>query len=676
MHRQTFHDSSRATRYTFFALLLCLDIAATAAFAWSLGASATTIAGAGLLVTFFLLNGLLLFGCLHALLGVLRTMQNRGVSIVCRTGAPKQKHAIVMPIYQEDAVGVMARIEAIYHSLEKTGQLPQFDVHILSDTVDDQLWIVEQALAQALIERLSAATNIYYRRRRQNIDRKSGNIADFVRAHGAKYESMLVLDADSLMQGEDIVRMATTMEASPRIGILQSPPQFVRGRTVFARIAQFAISLYSPLCLRGLDAWQGGRGSYWGHNAMIRIAPFAECCDLPVLPGSAPLGGKILSHDFVEAALMARAGWEVRLATDIQGSYEECPPSLVDFLVRDRRWCQGNFQHLWLLGARGLPLTVRVHLLVGIFSYLAGPLWFLFLICATMLAASGASVGAGMLAYVTTVLFLPKFLALARLACRPSLQKGFGSFARAAKNAACETLFSALIAPAVMVGHTLIVLDLMRGRVAKWTSQNRAGDDVSPQDAWKMHRITFAVGVLWTAIAVWIGGAFLLWMTPILVGLIASPWLSLFTGRTASRTFSFTSPADTQKPAVVAAAEDAELAYSERRARLLSCAPDSRIAVVINPQLNAVHRLGLEAHASPDTTDVDLATLLRNGWDSLDAQQQRAVLYSPIALQSALERVWSLPLAQLAPPFRKAMHTLLKESAELGEFHPARKTSA
>jgi membrane glycosyltransferase len=345
-----------------------------------------------LLAIFILLNGLLTLGSFHAIFGAFDMLMGRKRSVRItqlargKTGPLQKRHAVVMPVYNEDSVKTCARIEAIYRSIEATGHLESFDFFILSDTRDLDLWVMEETSWTNLCRRLGGFGRIYYRRRKTNENRKAGNIGDFVRTWGGGYESMLVLDADSLMDGADIVTMTRVMEDYPRLGILQTPPKLIRGSSVFTRLQQFAMRLYGPLFIRGLNFWQLAGGSYWGHNALIRLKPFSEFCELPALPGREPFGGRILSHDFVEAALMVAEGWEVWLAWDIEGTYEEAPPTLVDHLIRDRRWMQGNLQHLWLIFARKLPFPTRMHLFMGIMAYLGSPLWFLFLILGTWIA--------------------------------------------------------------------------------------------------------------------------------------------------------------------------------------------------------------------------------------------------------------------------------------------------
>ena len=191
---------------------------------------------------------------------------------------------------------------------------------------------------------------------------------------------MLILDADSLMTGDTIVRLVAAMEAHPKVALIQTLPIVVNARSLFARWQQFAGRLYGPMLAAGIAWWHGSEGNYWGHNAIIRVRAFAEQAGLPELRGRKPFGGHILSHDFIEAALMRRGGWAIHMAPTLGGSYEETPPSISDFAARDRRWCQGNLQHLALLPTRGFHWVSRLHLLTGIGSYLTAPLWLIFLV--------------------------------------------------------------------------------------------------------------------------------------------------------------------------------------------------------------------------------------------------------------------------------------------------------
>ena len=232
-----------------------------------------------------------------------------------------------------------------------------------------------------------AAGRVFYRRRLDRSERKAGNIAEFVRRWGAQYECMIVLDADSVMTGTALVTLARLMEAHPEIGILQSLPLPVGRETLFARLIQFGARLQSPMLSSGLAFWQLGESNYWGHNAIIRLRPFARYCVLPRLSGRPPLGGEILSHDFVEAAFMRRAGYEVRQVPELEGSWEEVPANVIDYAARDRRWTQGNLQHTRVLAFPGLHPLSRIHLLTGIVSYVSSPMWLALLLISSLLSA-------------------------------------------------------------------------------------------------------------------------------------------------------------------------------------------------------------------------------------------------------------------------------------------------
>jgi membrane glycosyltransferase len=286
----------------------------------------------------------------------------------------RERTAIVMPIYNEAPSRVFGAMQAILEDVERTGQAHAFDFFLVSDTTDPNVWIAEERAYLAMRARLPGA-RLYYRRRRKNVSRKAGNIADFVTHWGGRYPHMVVLDADSVMTGEAIVGLAAAMEKDPDAGIIQSLPLIINRNTMFARLEQFAARIAGPVIAAGLSAWMGHQGNYWGHNAIIRTRAFADRCGLPDLPGKPPFGGHILSHDFVEAGLMLRAGYTVYMLPGLGGSYEESPPSLIDLAARDRRWCQGNLQHARLIGARGFTMATRQHFANGIMSYLASPLW-------------------------------------------------------------------------------------------------------------------------------------------------------------------------------------------------------------------------------------------------------------------------------------------------------------
>ena len=287
--------------------------------------------------------------------------------------------ALVMPIYNEDPTRTTAALQAMAEALGQMGANGAFEIAVLSDSTDADAWIRETVAIDGLRRSLASVMPVWYRRRWRNVARKSGNIEDFVTRWGGRYDHMIVLDADSLIDAPTLTRLVRMMHADPALGILQTAPQLIGARTFFGRLQQFAACAYGPVISRGLAAWSGDSANYWGHNAIIRVRAFADCCGLPELEGRKPFGGHVLSHDFVEAALMRRGGWKVRMATDCGGSWEESPPSLIDVAIRDRRWAQGNLQHMKVIGASGLSFASRLHLGIGIMSYLSSPLWLLML---------------------------------------------------------------------------------------------------------------------------------------------------------------------------------------------------------------------------------------------------------------------------------------------------------
>ena len=280
-----------------------------------------------------------------------------------------------MPIYNETPARVFAALEAMIEEVEASGLGHAFEWFFLSDTTDPEIFVAEEHAFLAMRKRLGQSCRLFYRHRPKNLNRKSGNIEEFVTRWGGRYAHMVVLDADSLMTGRTIIALAAAMEADPDAGIIQTLPLIVNRNTLFARLQQFAARIYGPVIAAGVSVWMGRDGNYWGHNAIIRTKAFAAHCGLPVLRGRPPLGGHILSHDFVEAALIRRAGYAVYMLPSVGGSYEECPPSLIDLSTRDRRWCQGNLQHSRVLFAKGLHPMSRQHFMTGIMAYVASPLW-------------------------------------------------------------------------------------------------------------------------------------------------------------------------------------------------------------------------------------------------------------------------------------------------------------
>jgi membrane glycosyltransferase len=349
-----------------------------------------------------------------------------------------------------------------------------------------------------------------------------------------------------------LVALAATMEAEPELGILQTAPALAGARTPFARLQQFASRIYGPVVARGLAAWQGGDGNYWGHNAIIRTAAFAASCGLPELPGKQPLGGPILSHDFVEAALMRRAGWRVEMATDLGGSWEDSPPSLIDAAARDRRWAQGNLQHLKVIGARGLRWPSRVHLAIGVMSYCASPIWLLligfgFALSLQTLLNRPEYFPEGFQLFPTwplfdsermvrlfiatlAVLFLPKAIGLVSAFLSRKVRRGCGGAWRLLASGLAELVLSALYAPIMMLIHSRQVAEILLGRDSGWGPQRREGGETSWRDAWRAHRWHMGIGAATAGAAWFVSPMILAWLAPTLLGLFFAVPLSKLSG--------------------------------------------------------------------------------------------------------------------------------------------------
>jgi membrane glycosyltransferase len=486
--------------------------------------------------------------------------------------------AILSPIYNEAPGALFARLEAMWRSIEAADGAASFDFFVLSDTTDPLIRRAEYDRFSALRRRLPAAAGLYYRHRPRNIDRKAGNIADWVRRFGAAYDFMVVLDADSLMEGDTLVRLAGAMERHPRVGLIQTTPVVINRHSLFARTEQFASRLYGPLLARGLAWWAGDQGNYWGHNAIVRVEAFAAQAGLPHLAGRGPFGGHILSHDFVEAALLRRGGWQVRLAPGLGGSFEECPPNLGDAIARDRRWCQGNLQHLKVLGARGFAPVSRLHLLRGVASYLTAPLWLLLLVSSALLALkpvwgeSDPSLADLRLAapslpaipiiavFAISIAFLlaPKFMAFGVMLASPSERKLFGGGWRALASMGLEIVLSALMAPVLMLHQVWALISIVSGRDAGWLAQHREEGDLSLEEAANRHLGDMAVGVILAVCALGVSAHTFLWMLPVILGMVFCIPLAALTsrcdlGRAAARVGLLTIPEELDPPPVVEA---------------------------------------------------------------------------------------------------------------------------
>jgi membrane glycosyltransferase len=422
------------------------------------------------------------------------------------SGPLRSRVALLMPAYNEDPARVLRHLEATVDSLDAMGEGQAFEVFLLSDTQNPALAAQEEALFARWRLRARRPERLHYRRRESNLDHKIGNLWEWLERHGGRFDHMLVLDADSVMSGAAIVRLVRIMEAHPGIGILQQLVVGMPNPSPFARIFQFGMRHGMRAYTMGSAWWQGDCGPYWGHNALIRVAPFMAHCRLPVLPGGPPLGGRILSHDQVEAVLMRRAGWQVRVLPDEEGSFEENPPTLSDFVKRDLRWCQGNWQYVHLLRRPGLHALGRLQLALAILMYVSGPAWMLLSLlgfgraileggrtpmsaaafpAAPMLGAPAGWEGWALLAATLLIVFAPKLAGVAQVLLLRRLRQAYGGGLRVTASAALELLFSFVLGPITAFAQTVFVLGMAAGRTIRWEAQLRDARSLSLAEAWR-----------------------------------------------------------------------------------------------------------------------------------------------------------------------------------------------
>ncbi len=486
--------------------------------------------------------------------------------------------AVVMPIYNETPARVFAAVQAIYEDVRATGLGDAFEFFFLSDTTNPDVFVAEEEAFVRMRERLGVDAPVYYRHRPKNTARKAGNIADFVTRWGGAYDHMVVLDADSFMLGHAIVTLAAAMEADPDAGIIQTLPLIINRNTLFARVQQFAARIYGPVIAAGLAAWMGRDGNYWGHNAIIRTKAFADHCGLPHLKGKPPFGGHVLSHDFVEAAFIRRAGYAVYMLPVLGGSYEESPPSLIDLSARDRRWCQGNLQHLRILPARGLHLASRQHFATGIFAYLASPLWMMQLIVGLVLVLQASYIrpeyftndftifpafprfdaqrSLKLFAVTMVILLMPKVFGLLLSLIQGETRRGSGGAIRLVLSAVFEIIMSALLAPIMMLIQTGHVVHFVFGFDTGWDPQRRDDGSIPFMAIVRRHRSHVVMGILTLVSGLLISPSLVAWMSPTIAGLILAIFISWATGQLSiglalRRIGLLTTPEERTKPSVV-----------------------------------------------------------------------------------------------------------------------------
>lgn len=521
----------------------------------------------------------LVWGGTIGLLGALspKPVQKRDFS------RPVGRTAVLVPIYNEDPVETFARIAAMNRQIVALGYGEHFHFAILSDSTSLDVAAEELSEFERLIVEPEAVGRIFYRRRERNVGRKAGNIEDFISSSGAAYDYALILDADSLMEADTILAMVRRMDADPRLGLLQTVPVVIGARTLFGRMMAYSSAYFSRYFARGAALLQGEDGPYWGHNAIVRVRAFASCCGLPVLSGKPPYGGHILSHDYVEAALLARGGWKVEVDPGLGGSFEQGPENLIEYAKRDRRWCQGNLQHRRLIAAPGLKFWSRFTFVQGIMAYLASPLWLLLMaasLMASLIPDSGGDrwgatpwiIGIGVL----TTLLLPKF-AIALRGAFDGTNGQFGGW-RVVPSVLGEIVLSTIMAPVLLGFQSRAVFQILFGMDGGWPATERDAKAVSLRTAFQASWWIVLAALAALVFMAIVGPQFLPWLLPVAGPALVAPLVIWASSRGGERPVSswFFSTATERAPSPVIVEADAILAQWRQTEPM----PVSRLAEV------------------------------------------------------------------------------------------------
>lgn len=570
-----------------------MTIAATVMMWKVLAMNGISVLEACLLVLFVALFAWIALSFSGAVAGFLTAVFDRGYKLGIDPDQPlpvvHTRTALLMPTYNEDPRRLLAGLQAIYESVADTGQLAQFDFFVLSDTRREDIGLAEEQAFAALCDAVGGHERLFYRRRGDNSGRKAGNIADWVRRFGGGYPQMLILDADSLMTGDTIVRLVAGMEHNPDVGLIQTLPAVIGGRTLFARMQQFGGRVYGPVIGRGVAWWHGAESNYWGHNAIIRTQAFAENAGLPALPGREPFGGHVLSHDFVEAALMRRGGWATHMVPYLKGSYEEGPPTLTDMLVRDRRWCQGNLQHAKVVGSKGLHWVSRMHMMIGIGHYFTAPMWGMLMLVGIAIPLFQGGIDFNemlhlspgvywrhqdeekvirMFAMTMVVLLTPKVLGYIAMLLDRVDRRGCGGGIRALLSMLLETVLAALMAPVVMYVQSRGVAEVLAGKDSGWDAQQRDDGGISWPALIRGYGGLSVFGLFMGTLAYAVSPSLAAWMAPVVVGMVlAIPVVALTSSRSAGtvmhRLRLMEIPEETAPPKVLVRAAELRKAAAE-----------------------------------------------------------------------------------------------------------------
>ena len=409
------------------------------------------------------------------------TAQDVGSSSVHQADQTTKKTALLLCIRNEAPARLMRNLDLMLASLVAQGAQSRFHVYVLSDTSDGPCAAREALAIDAVTDRWRTQVALTYRRRAVNTGFKAGNIDSFCRQWGEAHELAVVLDADSLMSAKALDHLVQMMQANPQVGILQGLVVGLPSGNAFTRLFQFGMRLGMRSYTLGSAWWQGDCGPYWGHNAVIRLAPFMAHCQLPVWQDRRGQLVHVLSHDQLEAVLMRRAGYEVRVYPIEDESFEENPPNLLDFIQRDLRWCAGNLQYVSFLKLPGLKVTSRIQLLLAVLMFLLGPAWLLGVGLFIALLSQAATISNvldvayawPLLAVIWVMTLMPKLGSALLVLFRSSQRQAFGGVFRFVPSLVVEIIFSTIISPIMWVSQTLFMIGAVFGKKAGWAIQNR-----------------------------------------------------------------------------------------------------------------------------------------------------------------------------------------------------------
>jgi membrane glycosyltransferase len=473
-----------------FAGLVLVSIAALLALAArALSAGGFGVADALLLVLFGLTMPWSVIGFWNAAIGFIIMRFARDpiaavIPVAAQVGGDEPitaSSAITIFVRNEPPDRVIRNLDAMMRELVDAGAGDRFHVYVLSDTNQGEIAALEEQGFAALAAEWRGRIAVTYRRRSVNTAFKAGNFWDFCQQWGDRHEFAVTLDTDSFMTSAAILRLVRMMQADDRLGILQGLVVGLPSTSAFARIFQFGMRLGMRSWTIGSAWWQADCGPYWGHNAAIRLKPFIAHCHIPMLPEGGVLGGHVLSHDQIEAALMRRAGFDVRVLPEENLGWEENPPTLIEFIRRDQRWCQGTLQYGFFLSEPGLKPVSRFQLAFAMLMFLGSPAWIGLLVVGTLAAALAptpadfidARSGYALLLIILVMWFAPKIATVLDVLTRPDLRRAFGGTTRFLASVATETVFFILLSPIMWVCHTLFLAGLPFGRVIGWIGQVR-----------------------------------------------------------------------------------------------------------------------------------------------------------------------------------------------------------